>query len=155
MEQHRRVKPWKRLLAPLAHVETVVLHHGQPVSGGKTEDFDGVTLDTNQQANHLVRFAAAATAESLELFVRSVLDASSQKEGESLVGGVLVARRFEENALETWLSLQKTYSGSMLRSALGSFSHAEGVFVSPSGVTLHILLVELTESGVYRPLMPA
>lgn len=155
MEQHRRVKPWKRLLAPLADVRTVVLHHGQPVSGGRTEEFDGVTLDPNQRANHLVRFAAAATAQSLGQFVRSVLDASAQPEGEHLVGGVLVARRFEECALEAWLALQKTYSGSVFRSALSSFSHAEGVFVSPNGSTLHILLVELTESGEYRPLMPA
>lgn len=34
MEQYRRVKPWRRLLAPLAGVETVVLHHAQPVRGG-------------------------------------------------------------------------------------------------------------------------
>lgn len=88
-------------------------------------------------------------------FVHAVLDASSQPEGEFLVGAVLVAQHFEEDALETWLALQKTHSGSMLRSALSSFSHAEGVFVSPNGTPLHILLVEVTAAGVYRPLMPA
>jgi hypothetical protein len=155
MEQHRRFKNWRRLLEPFAQVEHVKLHHGQPVSGGRTEEFDGVTFSGGGQVHHLLTYMAVATEAAVEAVIQAALDASLQSEGKTLCGAVIVAKRFEEKALEAWGSLQKKHTGSFLRAALGTFSHTEGVFTNSQGVPIHILLVEWTESGKFRPLMPA
>jgi len=155
MEHHRRTKPWRRMLDPLSLVTEVVLHHVHVQMGARGIEFDAVTVDAEGQSRHLIGNSTLGSAEAVRSFVARVLAVRAHPEGAKVSGAVLIAPAFDDEALQAWMQLIKTHAGSLMRSTLSTLSHVEGVFHTDGGASVHILLVERTEDGVDRPLMPA
>jgi serine/threonine-protein kinase len=154
MERHGRTKRWRKLLEPMPGVASITLHYAQPTIDGSTE-FDAVTSGADGSVLHLIQRAAVGTARKVEEFVRAAVSAKGHAQGAELTGAVLISDEFRDEALEAWLELNRQHAGNFVRATLGAFAHTEGLFHTSGGGSLHILLIERSADGSYRPLMPA
>lgn len=154
-EQHGRDDRWRRLLASFPEIDSVILHDTLAVGDGDKATFDAVTCDGQGRRRHLLDQIALGSADAVEAFVKRVMAVKcAGKKGAHIDGAVLMAPRFDDDALQRWMALQDEASGGIFRSAIDSWTHQEGIFYCDGG-PLHILLVEDAEGQDKRPLMPA
>ncbi|GMV38454.1 MAG: hypothetical protein AMXMBFR64_01700 [Myxococcales bacterium] len=153
-QQHGRTARWRALVEPLDTVREVRLHHGLPVPGGAVEVFDAVTIGEDGQVCHVLDRVARATPEAVDHFVRRALAAKAGAAGAGLSGAILVAPRFDDDALEGYLRALRPASRATLLRTFDAFTHREGFIRTGARAGMHVLLVE--EDGERRrPLVPS
>lgn len=154
-ERHQRTRRWRGLIEPIATTSRVRLHHAPDHRGKAPVIFDAVTLDPQERPLHLLRNVAHGTPGVIEQFVRHVVRTRESPEaGQTIVGAVLMAPSFRDDALSRWMELQKVHGGGLILGTIDAFAHLEGRFHTRAG-PVHILLVERGEDGTCRPMMPA
>jgi hypothetical protein len=151
-QQYGRTARCRALVEPLDRVGEVRLHHGVPRVGGGTEAFDVVTCEGGRP-RHVMARVAHGTAEAVERFVARALAVKEAPDGDGLTGAILVAPRFDEEALEAYLGALRPRDRRSIFRTLDAFTHREGAIRLGARSVLHVLLVE-DEGGRRRPLVP-
>lgn len=148
--QFRRAARWKALVQPLADVREVRLHHAVASAGGDRERFDVATFDDRGGLRHLIERVAVGTKDVVEQFLARVT--AVRRAHQELGGALLVAPRFEDDALDAYQHALRSREGRSIFSSLDVLTHREG-FVHVGGRRgLHVLLVE-DRAGQRRPLV--
>lgn len=152
-EQYRRTSRWRAMVDGLAAVSTVRVHHPADLGAGGVANFDVATFDVDGRMLHLLDRVAAGTADAVGSFIARVL-ASKQSAASAaqVVGAVLMAPSFSEDALDAYLGALRDSRRMSLRAAIDALTHREG-FLHIGRGGCHVLLVEEVE-GRRRPLVP-
>jgi hypothetical protein len=148
--QHGRAARWKALIQPLADVREVRLHHAVPRAGGERELFDVATFDDRGALRHVIERVAVGTRDVVEQFLARV--SAVRLAHPELGGALLVAPRFEDDALDAYQRALRSKEGRSIFSSLDALTHREGFIRAGGRHGLHVLLVE-EQTGQRRPLV--
>ncbi len=150
--QHGRAANWKGLIAPLAQIAQVRLHHGLAATGGTQVTFDAVATDAGGRVVHVLDRVARGTADAIAGFVARVTAVRRMKDVAGALGAaILVAPSFDEAALAAYLGALR--AGGALLTGLDAFAHRDGYVRLGVRQGFHLLLVEESADGRRRPLV--
>lgn len=146
-----RAARWKGLVEPLARVREVWLHHA-PENGREDERFDAVTYAAGHQVLHVIERVALGTKAAVDSLIARAIALKTTRGHAELGGAILVAPRFEEEALAGYLEALRGAKKRSVFSGLDALSHKEGFVRLGARSGFHVLLIEETE-GERRPLV--
>lgn len=146
-----RTGRWKRLIEPIARVREVWLHHAGSTTGCG-ERFDAVTYGDDHQIQHVIDRVALGTKATVEDFLARAIALETKGAPGHLGGAILIAPRFEEDALAGYVEALRAASKRSMISGLDALGHKEGFVRLSSRSGFHVLLVEETD-GERRPLV--
>jgi hypothetical protein len=146
-----RAGRWKGLVEPLARVREVWLHHA-PGNGHGDAGFDAVTYGADHQVLHVIERVALGTKATVDGLIRRAIALKTTLGHAELGGAILIAPRFEEEALGGYLEALRGAKKRSVFSGLDALSHKEGFVRLGARSGLHVLLIEETD-GERRPLV--
>jgi hypothetical protein len=146
-----RAGRWKGLVEPLARVREVWLHHA-PGNGHGDAGFDAVTYGADHQVLHVIERVALGTKVTVDGLIRRAIALKTTLGHAELGGAILIAPRFEEEALGGYLEALRGAKKRSVFSGLDALSHKEGFVRLGARSGLHVLLIEETD-GERRPLV--
>lgn len=150
--QHGRATHWKGLIAPLAQIAQVRLHHGLARPGGAQVTFDAVATDASGRVVHVLDRVARGTADAVTEFIARVSAVRRMKDVAGALGAaILVAPSFDDAALAAYLGALR--AGGPLLTGLDAFTHRDGYVRQGVRQGFHLLLLEESADGRRRPLV--
>ncbi|QQR90182.1 MAG: hypothetical protein IPJ88_18935 [Myxococcales bacterium] len=129
---------WRAMIEPLGAVTSVKLHHTLAVPDSNVGAFDAVTFGPDGNALHVIERIAVGSAESVRAFVARLSSAAAAPRSK-LAGGILVAPRFDDHALDAYgealrFTQERAAGGARPSDAPRGLSHdAAGRLSCPSG----------------------
>ncbi|MGE0397032.1 MAG: serine/threonine-protein kinase [Kofleriaceae bacterium] len=146
-----RATRWKGLIEPIDRVREVWLHHA-PMNGSESDRFDAVTYSADHEVLHVIERVALGTRAAVDGFLARTLSLKTARHHTQLGGAILIAPRFEEDALAGYLGALRAAKKRSVFSGLDALSHKEGFIRLSARNGLHVLLIEEADNE-RRPLV--
>ena len=146
-----RASHWKGLIDPLARVREVCLHHA-PENLCSESAFDVVTYGADHQVLHVIDRVALGTKAAVDALLARAITLKTTLGHAELGAAILIAPRFEEEALAGYLDGLRGARKRSMFSGLDALSHKEGFVRLGARSGIHVLLIE-ENNGERRPLV--